>query len=347
MSRVTLADVARRAGVSVATASRALGDSARQPREDLRRRVLDVARELDYVPDPAARAVARGRTDVVGVVVQDITDPYFAIIAAAIMHAADERGLVTTLSDTRRDPARELRYVARLRRQRARAVVVVGSRSTDRTHQGALQREIDLLREDGARVALISQRMLDADTVVVENRAGARALAGALHDLGYRDVAVLAGPTSVLTAGERLTGFREGLARRGAPLAPERVVRGDFTREGGHAAATELLARMRDGLAVRCVVAVNDVMAVGAMTALREAGLRVPDDVAVAGFDDIPQARDVTPALTTVGLPLDRLGAEAAALVLDDVAGPAPERPRVCRVGGTVVVRASTPRLAG
>jgi LacI family transcriptional regulator len=168
----------------------------------------------------------------------------------------------------------------------------------------------------------------------VANRTGARDLATRLAQLGYRSFGVLAGPRGLLTAADRLTGFKEGLAGAAVPLSPEAVVHGEFTRDGGHAAMLELLGRGRD---VECVFAVNDVMAVGATAALRSAGL--DRSVGVAGFDDIVTLRDVTPALTTVRLPLVEIGEAALEMVLSEPG----DGPRSRRVRGEVVLRESTP----
>ena len=185
-------------------------------------------------------------------------------------------------------------------------------------------------------MACVSQNLLGTNTVLVQNRAGARDLAHELTGLGHRRFAVLAGPVDLLTARDRLAGFLDGLA--GAGIAPDavRVVDGPFTRDGGYAAAEELIA---GGLDVTCVFAANDVMAVGAMAALRDHGLRVPDDVSIAGFDDIETLRDLVPSLTTVHLPLAELGERAAALALDGAPG---DPIRQARVRGHVVLRAST-----
>jgi LacI family transcriptional regulator len=337
---VTLAEVARMAGVSVATASRALHGGPRRPRDDLCQRVLQAAARLNYSPNAAAQAVARGHTNVVGLIVQDISDPYFSAIAAGVIQTADEHGAVTTMADTRRRLEREVEYVATLRQQRARAVILAGSRSTDRQLQRALQREIEAFCANGGRVALISQRQLDLDTVLIENRAGARALAEELCKLGHRSFAVLAGPASLVTSVDRLSGFKEGLTRHGIRLTPDRVFRTDFTRDGGYSGAEAFLA---SGVEAGCLFAVNDVMAVGAMAALRAHGVSLPADIAVAGFDDIPPLRDVVPSLTTVHVPLETLGVQAVELVLS-AADPDAE-PRVKRVSGTVVIRESTPAL--
>lgn len=334
---VRLAEVAVRAGVSLSTASRVLngGRSVGQPH---RGRVLAVAAELGYRVNPHAQAIARGASNVVGLVVHDISDPYFSTIADGVMRQCEQRGLVVVMASTRRDPDRELDYVATLRAQRARAVIIVGSRTGDRDRTSRLAEEIAGFAESGGRVAAISQNRLGTHTVLVQNRAGARELARELVGLGHRRLAVLSGPPDLLTARDRQAGFAEGLADAGVP-GVVRTVPGAFTRDGGYAAATELLAGKT---AVTCVFAVNDVMAVGAMAAFRDHGLSIPDDVSVAGFDDIRTLRDLVPSLTTVGLPLEEMGEQAAALALDAEPG---DRPRTVRVRGEVVLRASTRRL--
>lgn len=341
-SPVTLADVAKAAGVSLATASRAVnGSPDRTVREDLRERVFAAAAELNYSPNANAQAVARGRTSVVGVIVHDISDPYFSAIAAGAMQEAEQHDLIVTMATTQRDPDRELAYVRMLRAQRARAVVIAGSRSDDAESTRRLEQELTLLRAAGGRVAMISQQRLDVDTVQVENRAGARKLAYALHDLGHRRFAVLSGPTSLVTSRDRVTGFREALSRRGDAVPATHVCRGEFTRDGGYRAMAEVLDRSLD---VTCVFAVNDVMAVGAMAAIRDHGRDPGRDLAVAGFDDIATLRDVVPALTTVRLPLEHMGREALRLALTD--GDA-DGPRLERIDGEVIIRESTPPLSG
>ena len=334
---VTLADVARRAGVSLATASRVVNGSTRIVGAPLRERVRAAASELGYSPNAAAQAMVRGHLDVVGVILHDIADPYFSGIAAGIMQRAEEAGLLVALSSTLRRTDREAAYLAAFRRQRARAVVLVGSRTTDRAAQAEVAAEITRFEATGGRVAAISQRRLPVDTVVVENRAGAQALAAGLVELGYRRFAVLRGPDELLTAADRLAGFRVGLARSGVELDPACVVPGEFTRDGGYLAMEQLLLRE---CAVDCVFAVNDVMAVGAMAALRDHRIALPRQIGVAGFDDITTLRDVTPRLTTVRVELEALGRAAMDLVL----APGSGAPRTRRVRFEVMLRESTPR---
>ena len=334
---VTLDDVARLAGVSMATASRVLSKSPRAVRPELRDKVLAAAARLSYTPNPHARALARSASDIVGLVVHDIADPYFSSIAAGVTRVAEGQGAMVVLGTTLRDPEREIEYVALLRAQRARAVVLVGSRTTDRAMTERLAAELAAFRSAGGRVACVSQDRLSVPTVQPDNRAGARRLARALVSLGHRRFAVLGGPRALFTARDRLEGFRQGLAESGGTA--DEVVEGAFTRDGGHASALDLLRR---GTSATCVFAVNDVMAVGAMAALRERGVAVPDGMSVAGFDDIATLRDTVPALTTVRLPLEEMGEQAARLALLDDAEPGA---RPLSVPGEVILRESTRRL--
>jgi LacI family transcriptional regulator len=334
-----LTEVAARAGVSLATASRVLNGSERTVGEPHRTRVLTAARQLGYRANPHAQAIARGESSLVGLVVHDLSDPYFSTIADGVMQQCEQRGLVVMLASTRRDPEREIEYMATLRAQRARAVVIVGSRVADREVTGRLAKEVQGYAESGGRVACVSQNRLDTNTVVVENRAGARQLAGELAGLGHRRFAVLAGPSDLLTARDRRAGFIDGLVRAGVSADDVHVVHGSFTRDGGYAAAEQLIA---EGLTATCVFACNDVVAVGAVAAFRDHGLAVPQDVSVAGFDDIETLRDLVPPLTTVHLDLRDIGSRGAALALDSE----PDAPvRLVRVRGSVVLRDSTRSL--
>jgi len=340
--RATLQDVADLAGVSLTTASRVVSDGPRKVGRPLVDRVLVAVTELGYTANLQARAVATGQSSTIGVVVHDIADPYFSSIAAGLIEVAYARQLLVCLSSTPAGEFRECEYVALMRAQRARAVILIGSRSDEVEARQRLRAEIDAFRRLGGRVVTVGQDLLGVDTIMPENAAGAMALGRALVGQGHRSFAVLAGPRGLLTARDRLDGFRAGLAAGQAELDPRGVVHGEFTRDGGYEAMSGLLA---GGPRPDCVFAVNDVMAMGALARLRAAGLSVPGDMALAGFDDISTLRDIYPPLTTVRLPLKRMGEMAASLVLSDAS---PGEPRIIPVPGEVILRDSTlpPRRA-
>ena len=335
--RVTLQDVADRAGVSLTTASRVVNEGPRRVGPRLAQRVNQAVAELGYTANLQARAVATGQSTMIGVVVHDIADPYFSSIAAGLIEVADARQLLVCMSSTSATETAEREYVALMRAQRARAVILIGSRSDDSAARDALRAEIAAFTRSGGRAVAVGQDLLGVDTVLPENAAGAEALARAMVALGHRRFAVLAGPRSLLTARDRLDGFRAGLAAWDVPLT--RVTHGPFSRDGGYEAMSAVLAAAEP--LPDCVFAVTDVMAMGALARLRAGGYQVPADIALAGFDDILTLRDVYPPLTTVRLPLKRMGEMAASLVLDEnaevVGGP-----RVVPVHGEVILREST-----
>jgi LacI family transcriptional regulator len=338
--RVTLQDVADRAGVSLTTASRVVNEGSRPVGPQLAQRVNQAVAELGYTANLQARAVATGQSTMIGVVVHDIADPYFSSIAAGLIEVADARQLLVCVSSTAAAEEAEREYVALMRAQRAHAVILIGSRTDDTAAREALRAEVAAFTRSGGRAVAVGQDLLGVDTVLPENAAGAEALARAMVALGHRRFAVLAGPRGLLTARDRLDGFRAGLSAWNVPLSQDQVIHGGFTRDGGYEAMSAVLAA--DEPLPDCVFAVTDVMAMGALARVRAGGLQVPADIALAGFDDIITLRDVYPPLTTVRLPLTRMGEMAAGLVLSEAGDGLPAAPRVIPVPGEVILREST-----
>ena len=338
---VTLTDVAILAGVSQPTASRVLNGSARKPAADIVERVRRAADELGYTPNAHAQALARATTGLLGLVVHDIADPYFSVVASGVQRATSERNRQMLLAVSSRDPDTELACVESFVAHRTEAIIMVGSRSDTPAARRAADRLVGVMsryRRNGGRVVVVGQAIPDASAVVPDNRGGATALARALVTrAGLRDFVLLAGPESLTAAQDRRAGFVAGLTEQG--LAPRGVLHGEFTRDGGYELAQRAVAELRPSTnRPVCMVAANDVMAVGAMTAVREAGLNIPGDVALVGFDDIPTLRDVSPSLTTVRLPLQEMGLWAVELAVGEPGPP------IRTVSGDVVLRESTAR---
>lgn len=308
----TLHDVAREAGVSLATASRVLNGSTRRVAPEYRERVEEAAVRLGYSANLSAQATARGTSAVIALLVADIADPYFGQIASGVARGADEAGLVVTIAITGRDPEREARLVRALRGQRPRGVIFAASRTTSDA-SADLDREVAAISAAGGRVVALGPGAGDIRSVRIDNRGGARALGEALAARGYRSAIVLAAAEGIVTSDERLTGFTAGFENAGGEIAA--VHRGAFTREGGERMMREALEA---GVASGTVVfALSDVVALGALSAARAAGRDVGADIALAGFDDIPAGRDITPGLTTVRVPLELIGYEALRAAVD------------------------------
>jgi LacI family transcriptional regulator len=332
--------VARAAGVSLATASRVLNGSTRRVADSYRERVESAARQLGYTANLSAQATARGTSAIIALLVADIADPYFGLIAAGVARGADEAGLVLTIAITDRDPEREAEMVRALRGQRPRGLILAASRTsppdlpTTADQRSRLAAEIEAFAGLGGQVVAIGRGAPDLRSVPVDNFGGARSLGLALAGRGYRRAIVLAADVGVISSDERVAGFTAGFAEGGG--VGVEVRRGGFTREAGWRTMTEALAA---GVAPGSVVfGVSDVVAIGAMSALREAGRGIGHDVAVCGFDDIPTSRDVTPALSTVRIPLEDVGYQALRAIVDDDWDPG-----ATGITHEVVLRESTP----
>ncbi|PRB13080.1 LacI family transcriptional regulator [Microbacterium sp. MYb62] len=329
----TLHDVARHAGVSLATASRVLNGSERKVAESFRERVQAAAATLGYTANVSAQSIARGTSPVIALLVADIADPYFGLIASGVARGADEHGLVVTIAITERDQEREARIVRALRGQRPRGLILAASRTQEPIEADTAHELAEFARLGGRIVAFGPDG--DADRrIEIDNRSGAEALGRRMAELGYRSAIALGAAEGVRTSDDRLAGFRAGFEGAGGVVAAVR--RGDFRRESGAADMTDALA---DGVPTGTVVfAISDVVAIGAMSAIRDSGREVGADIAVCGFDDVPASSDVAPALTTVRVPLSEVGYQAFRATVDADWEQAP-------LPLEVVVRASTPGI--
>jgi LacI family transcriptional regulator len=313
-----ITDVARRAGVSTATVSRVLNRN--YPVSDgVRQRVLAAVRDLGYVANAHARALLTSTSGTVGVILHDVSDPYFAEIVRGIQDVAAHENRLVVICNSLREPAREITYIEMLRGHRVDAVIMAGGHILDDEYLMALREQALQLRAQGSRLVLCGHHPVRADAVVPENTAGGARVVRHLLERGHRRIAYVAGPRSLSTSQDRLDGYLGALASFAVAPDPALVVAGDFSREAGYAATTRLLDA---GAAFTAVAAANDLAAVGVLACLRDRGLRVPVDVSVVGFDDVPVARDVTPALTTVRVPMVEMGRQSMLLALRDPQAP-------------------------
>jgi len=334
-----LIDVARRAGVSIATASRSLAGRSGVS-DGVAAHVHQVAFEMGYVADAAARSLAGGTSAVAGLIVYEIGDAYFSEIATGVVRRAAEAGWMVQISHATRDPGSELDQIRLLRSHRVGAIIVAGSGHTDPKMEQAANREILDYVDAGGRVAVIGRHNLPCDAVLPDNEPAGRAAAEHLLSLGHRSVAVVAGPRHLTTIADRLSGVMSALVNAGADPASVPVVEEDFTREGGYRAIARILT---EHPGVTAVVALNDTLAIGVISLLRERGVAIPGEISVVGCDDVQVAADLAPALTTVRLPMVDMGTWAFEMVL----GPRPEQPHRRRTGHRLVVRASTGPVRG
>ncbi|MGW7043412.1 LacI family DNA-binding transcriptional regulator [Streptomyces avermitilis] len=314
--RYTIRDVAARAGVSASTVSRVLG-GAYPVSAQTRSRVLRAVDALDYVADARAKAVAGAGTPTLAFVLDDITGPSFAHMAHGVEREAARLGHLCLVCSTDGDPEQQLAFVEMMRAQRAAAVILVGGTPVRAEFHDRMVRMAESLNSAGSRLVLCGRPPLGRGTPVTvieyDNEGGAHTLCAHLLAQGHRRILFLGGAPDNTTLQGRERGY--AAAHRAFGVQPDPALRlpGDFTRDCGHRLMRRALSR---GPEFTAVFAATDMVAAGALTALHEAGLSVPGDVSIAGYDDIPFARDLHPALTTVHVPYEELGRLAARTAL-------------------------------
>ncbi|MFJ2621103.1 LacI family DNA-binding transcriptional regulator [Glutamicibacter sp. NPDC087344] len=311
---IRLTDVANEAGVSLATASRVLNGSARKPAEEISLKVRQAAEKLGYFPNAQAQALARSSTKLIGLIVRDIADPYFSSIARGVQRGLGESGIQLLLASVGSDHERELETIRAFMSQRTDAIILSGSRLLEGDQQ--LEQLLENYQANGGQAIMIGQPLALTGGIQIDNDGTAADLASALVRLGHRRFAILAGDPELATPRHRAQGFSDKLERTG--IAVEQTLHGAFSREGGYLAMSDFLTarEKRKESGQICVFCVSDVMALGALHAIRERGLRVPEDIAIVGFDDIPTLVDVTPSVSTARLPLEEIGRMAGEMVL-------------------------------
>ena len=325
----TMADVARRAGVSTATVSHVLNRTRRvSPRT--RDAVLGAVAALGYTPNTVARSLATARTTTIGLVLSAISNPYFGELLAAAEHTAAAAGYTLLLVDPHEDPGYEATLVSRLHHHRVEGIVLAPSARPDEA--------LRYLRRHSVPTVLLD-RLIDADLDQVgsENRIATATLTAHLIDHGHRRIALVAGLDGLATTIERRDGFHDALVARGIGSDPALEVSGDSATEPARMATARLLAEEDPPTAI---VAGNNSMTIGVVAALRDAGVRVPIDVAVAGFDDFAWADLFSPRLTVMAQPFARIAAESVRMLLrrrDEPAAP----PTTLRLPPRFVVRDS------
>ncbi|RJL32911.1 LacI family transcriptional regulator [Bailinhaonella thermotolerans] len=341
MAPATIADVAKRAGVSSATVSRVLNQNypvAAATRERVERAVA----ELGYVANAHARALAGVTNRTVGIIVNELVDPFYAFIARGVEAEASASGRLCLVCCTKGDSRKELAFIDLLHEQRADAVILVGGSVNDRAFTAEVARRARALDASGSRLALCGRPPIGdgVPTSVIEydNEGGAFAITDYLLNQGHRRILYVGGPAALSTTVHRLAGHRRALETRGLPYDEDLIQTGVFGRRFGY---ERIRAALGAGLDFTAVFAANDSVAAGVLHGLEEAGLRVPEDLSLVGYDDLPVAQELRPALTTVHVPLEEMGRQAVRLALADPGDELAPVSGSMRLGTHIVVRAS------
>ncbi|MGH2618814.1 MAG: LacI family DNA-binding transcriptional regulator [Thermomicrobiales bacterium] len=330
----TIRDVALRSGVSPMTVSRVVNGSARV-RPATRERVEAAIAALGYVPNHLARGLTRQKTSAIGLIVPDFADPFFTLILRGAEDVARRAGFRVILCNTDGDVDREDAYLEDMVAHRVAGLLIAPV--SDRS-RGNLRR----LGQHRVPFVLIDRSIPGVETDVVQGDSidGARQLTAHLIARGHRRIAHITEPREVSTARDRLRGYRDALTDAGIPFDPQLVVEAkSATRAGGYDATRALLSR---AVAPTAIFAVNNLAAVGAVMAIREQGLEIPDDLAVVCFDDIELAAILCPFLTVMAQPAETFGTLGAQLLLDRIAGRTPERRRRVVLPADLIIRVSS-----
>jgi LacI family transcriptional regulator, galactose operon repressor len=331
-ANVTIKDVARRSGVSAMTVSRVINRSARV-NPDTRQRVEQAIVDLGYVPSRLARGLTAQRTGTLALIVPDVANPFFTLIVRGAEDVARRGGYRIILCDTRADLAIEREVIEEMIAHRVDGVVIAPVSDRSRSHLRRLEKY-------GVPFVLVDRTVpgTDSDVVLGDSVAGARQLVRHLISLGHRRIGLIVESDEVSTARDRHRGYVEGLEAAGLPFDTSLIVRASVDPSGGFEGMRRLLERKDRPSAV---FTVNNLVALGAIEAVRAEGLEVPDDVALVCFDDIEYASRMYPFLTVMAQPAETLGTLGTQLLLDRVEGRAPDQARVVVLPAEFVVRKS------
>ena len=320
----SIVDVAKLAGVSVTTVSRVINDSPHPVSPETRIRVLSAAEELNFVPSALARALVNDSTHLIGVLVGDASDPYFATILRGISDVAREHGYLTMVCNSDRIPDVELSYIRLMINYHVDGIIFAGGGLSDDDYLNEMRGLVDGLKKRKIPVIILGTHLFQAHQISVDNTQAAMDMTEYLIGLGHRRIGFIKGPAVLTTSSLRLRGYRQALEKHSITYDQGLVAASDFTYEAGQR-ATDLLLECEPR--PTAIFGSNDLTAIGCLTRLRERGIAVPGTISVAGFDDISAARYVNPPLTTIQVRMRDLGAKGMQHLLNMFIAHWPRRP--------------------
>jgi LacI family transcriptional regulator len=334
----TIHDVARLAGVSVATVSNVVND-ARPVSAETRERVRKAVDALGYTPHAAARSMRGRGSGLIGLIVADITNPFFTSLVQSVERAANAHGYAVLLCNSDEDQAREERSLQLLRTQRVDGIILAATGQASAGRAAALaQLRVPVVLADRG----LPEFGLDA--VILDNRRAALEATRHMLGFGHQRLAMIAGPASVSTGMERLTGFREALFEAGVRYEDKWVQDAGFREERAYDIACAMLSQKERPTAI---FAANNLIAIGVMRAIADMKLRCPEDVSVVSIDDFAWANAFRPRLTTVAQPVDAMGETAVRILMHRISGEGPATPHTEVMAPMLVVRESCSRPVG
>lgn len=307
MKRVTMKDVARAAGVSLSTVSRVLNDNLSVD-SDLRKEVLDAIKQLGYQPNRSAQQLRSSISHVIGLIIADVENPFFTSVIRGIEDVAFDRQLNVLLCNTDEDPDKQQEYLKVMSEERVAGLIITPTFDTD-------PEQLRSLQQSGMPIVLLDRQIeeLECDQVIVDNVAGAYTATRHLIELGHRRIAFVQGNLPVRTYTDRYIGYTQALTEASIQLDRNLVLELSPRLEDTY---ETMLPYLRSKQPPDAVFAANNLMTLGVLKAIKQAGLSVPEDIAVVGFDDMPWSGELCPPVTSVAQPTYELGQEAARLLI-------------------------------
>ncbi|MBI5032709.1 MAG: LacI family DNA-binding transcriptional regulator [Chloroflexi bacterium] len=328
---VNIRDVAKRAGVSAITVSRVINNSG-AVNSATRERVNQAIEELGYVPNTLAKSFRSKQTSLIALVLSDITNPFWTTIARGVEDTAEKNGFHVILCNTDENPEKEANYINVLLQRRVDGIIIASTIND--------KNRFLMLKRHALPCVLLDRRVdgFKCDTVVSDGREGARKMTEHLIRRGYHRIAIVAGPPTISTAQERVEGYCQALRENQVPIDEGLIVRGSYRQDNGYESVKQLL---KSDPRPQAIFAGNNFIAVGALHAIRELGLRIPEDVALAGFDDIPQGTLISPALTVVSQRAYEMGVAAAQSLITRLSGKYRGKAREIVLATDIIIRES------
>jgi LacI family transcriptional regulator len=315
MTRISIDDVAKRAGVSIATVSRVLNNTSHPVSEKTKKKVMKSIQELDYKPDISAQGLRQSFNNIIALITRDISDPYFGEMARGVTETANKYGVLSIVCNTGRNPENEIQYHELLWQYRVRGIILGGGGLNLEAYKIKLQEQMNRYKEHGHRIISLAPQGFDMDYVMIDNRGAGELITDYLIAKGHTSIAYISGPQNVYTALDRLEGYKLCLKKHNLPNDDLMIAYSDNSWKGGYEAANILLNQPIKFTGVCCG---NDNIAVGALRALKERGLAVPEDVSVISIGNLPNSNYVVPRLTTLSVPLYDMGAKAVDIIMSD-----------------------------
>jgi len=329
---ITLKDVAKAAKVSISTASKAINNKT-VVAERTRKKVLNVAKKLGYRASFIPRSLRSKNSKAIGLILPNIVNPFFCTLANAVEDIALKEGYVVILGSTKDEIKRESLYFDIFAERWIDGIILAGGTSED-------EKYIQYIQEQGIPIVFIDREIEEhfTNSIGIDNEIAMYEATKYLIDLGHKCISFISGPLSVKVFTKRLKGYKKALENSGLEFEENLVEESDETASGGRIATRNLLKRNKG---ITAILASNDMMAIGSLKEISEADLRVPEDISLMGFDNIPLTSVVTPSLTTVSQPSYEMGQEAMKLLLEIIQGKKTAKSKII-LGTEIVIRKST-----